>query len=420
MDFENHTPFAALAYDIVDREGEEFHVVVARGTYDLRPAPPSGEGEGPPVTHLAILSGDATDLVLSDVYYGELNRSSVKYESDLAQRKPKCDVIVSGSAHSPSGEAVTRVDVRIRIRRLASIPNLAEAGTLLDHPLAVHGARAFERRGESWGLADPERFVELPLRYEHAFGGELKVYAGDEAAKRLDDAHRLPEEARRAHPEGDAAPVAHATCMHNPVGTGFLEGWYAEAAEVDRWPAPRIEAPGAGITAEVFDRMIQGKARAGEVPELSPRGVGVIAKPWQPRLALAGTFDAAWLAQRWPLMPPDFEMAYWNGAHPDMQCERLLGAEVVELWNVLPRGAPGVVPERAGTACRFEVPAAGVVVQLDAASGAPSFTSALIDTLVIDLEPMRLYVVWRVEAKATLKVQRATLLALGYMERDAA
>src|SRR5688572_8297527 len=131
MDLENRTPFSALEYDVVDPRGEESHVVVARGSYELRAAPEAGESDGARITHVAAITDG--ELVFSDVVHGEINRSSVKYESDLAQSKPRCDVIVIGSAHAPAGEAVARVDVRVRIRRLAAIPGLAEAGTLLDH-----------------------------------------------------------------------------------------------------------------------------------------------------------------------------------------------------------------------------------------------------------------------------------------------
>jgi hypothetical protein len=349
-----------------------------------------------------------------------MNRSSVEVESDLAQRKPRCDVIVLASAHSPTGEPVDRVDVGVRIEREVALPRLSLArGVKLDLPLAVHGARAFERRGRAWSLGAPEPFVELPIRYEHAFGGELRVHREDEAARRLDDAHRLDDEARRRHPEGERAPVAHATCMVNPVGVGYLERWYADAAAIDRWPAPRIEAPGAGITADVFRRMLDGEARPGELPELTPRGLGVVARPWQPRLALAGTFDARWLAERWPLMPPDFRMAYWNCAHPDMQCEHLFGGEVVDLWNLLPPGAPGVSREARGTRCRFRLPDARVLVQLHAPSGA-RFHAPPIDTIVIDLAAMRLSLVWRAVKPASLGLTEAQIAAVGDEERRAA
>jgi hypothetical protein len=193
---------------------------------------------------------------------------------------------------------------------------------------------------------------------------------------------------------------------------------------VERWPAPRIEAPGAPLTAEIFARMVEGRARAGEVPELSPRGMGVVAKPWQPRLALAGTLDARWLAERWPLMPDDFDMAYWNGAHRDMQCDHLYGGEIVELWN-LPPGGPDRRPKDAPPGCdpvrsAFLVPEAGVVAQCTLEDGRAGVAPAVIDTLVIDLEAGRLSVVWRAVVSATWGVRAARLVSMGTSVRESA
>ena len=401
MNLTNRTRLAALAYDIVDVRRETFHVVVARGEFDLRAAPAGAAG----VTHVAARSGAPVQLVFTDVYHGEPNRSSVKVESDLAQVKPRCDVIVIGAAHSPTGEPVPRVEVGVRVDRLAPLPDGSEAGTLLEHRLVVHGPRELVRGGEAggaapvggWRLTDPEPFVSLPVRYEHAFGGELKVYAGDAAADRLDAGARLSGEALAKHPDGDAAPVAHTACVYNPVGTGWLEAWYASALGVERWPAPRIEAPGAELSAALFDRLVRGEVRAGELPELSPRGLGVVARPWQPRLARAGTFDDRWLADVWPDMPGDFDMAYWNGAPPEMQCVHLVGGERVELWNLLPGGA---LAEGGRRTCLFTVPDAGVAARFTGASGATAWAALPIDTLIIDLESMRLSVVWRIAVRA--------------------
>lgn len=428
MNFSNQTQLAALAYDILDPQGQTFHVLVARGAYDLRASPGAGAG----ATHVAARAAEPAALVFSDAYHGEINRSSVKFESDLAQTKPRCDVIVIGAAHSPSGEPEPRVEVGLRVHRPEALPGRGEAGTLLEHRLVVHGPRAFVRGGEAgeaaasapspggWRLTDPEPFVSLPVRYEHAFGGELKVHAGDAAADRLDDASRLSDEARAKHPDGDAAPIAHTACMYNHLGAGWLEGWYADALEVDRWPAPRIEAPGAEITAATFDRLVRGEVRAGELPELLPRGLGVVAKPWQPRLARAGTFDDRWLAERWPNMPADFDMAYWNGAHPDMQCDYLFGGEVVELWNLLPSSAPGVTLEGGRRLCRFTVPDAGVAARVTNTSGEKAWGALAIDTLIVDLEEMRLSLVWRIVVPAG-RVSSAVLASLAeLLEAEAA
>jgi hypothetical protein len=401
MRLDNQTDFPALTFSIVDPRDAAHHVIVARGTYNLVP---EEHGRG----HRLVPTDEPTGIAVQDTYFGEMNRSSVKTESDLAQAKPRCDVIVIGSAYSPTGEPAARVEVAIQVRRERAL-GPARAGTLLDRRLVVHGPRVFERRGAGWALSDPEPFTAAELRYEHAFGGELKVYAGDEAADRVDADHRLPDDARRQHPEGDAAPVAHTACRYNPVGVGFLEAWYADAARVERWPAPRVEAPGALLSPGVFADMVRGAARPGERPELTPQGVGVVDKPWSPRLALAGTYDGRWRAERWPMMPGDFDMAYWNGAHPEMQCEHLYGGEVVTLSNLTP---PPERPSAGPLVVSFALPRDLVLVGCAFKSRAPVWLPTAIDTLEIDLEAAQVSLVRRLVLPRALGVEAAALVAL--------
>ncbi len=418
MNFENRTRFAALTYEAVDASGEEIPLIVARGTFELR-LPAIGRETAAPdevVTLVAEEADEQAGMVVADEPFGELNRSSVKQESDLAPAKPRCDVIVIGSAHSPAGEPAPRIPIGLRIRRTAAIEKFAEAGTCLDHKLVAQGPRWFVRRSGgpagAFDLTDPEPVAEVELRYERAFGGELKVYSGEPAAEELRDEHRLTDAVRAKHPEGKGAPIAHTVCENNPLGVGFLEGWYAEAAGVDRWPAPQIEAPNAPITAAIFERMVRGEVRAGEIPELTARGVGVVGRPWLPRRAKAGTFDAAWLEGRWPEMPEDHDIGYWNGAHEDMQCEALFGGELVELWNLLPKGSPGTTVTADGqTLCRFRLPEPILAARLGKGD-VETWGLPLIDTVVLDLPARRLSLVWRLAIPTELGVDRAALVSL--------
>jgi hypothetical protein len=420
MNLDNLTPFSALLYDVIDERDQECHVLVTRGTYSLSPASSSVGDKSDtmsPATVIAEVAVEQADVLVADEYFGEVNRSSVKQESDLAPGKPKCDVIIVGSAHSPTGRPIPRVEIGVRIQRLTAIPPFADKGVRLEHRLTVHGSRAFVRHRKTlsadWRLTEPDLFVSQPLRYEHALGGELKVYEQDSAAPRLGDRERLSDSARARHPDGERAPVAHTLCPHNPLGIGWLEEWYAGAASVERWEAPQIEAPSALLTAEIFGRMLRREVRAGDLPELTPRGVGVIAKPWLPRLALAGTLDGRWLAERWPSMPHDYHIGYWNGAHADMQCQHLFGGELVELWNLLPRTAPGIsTTEKGRTKCCFQLPDPVLAAKMKQGNnvvwGVP-----VIDTLIINLEEMRLGMVWRMRVPVAAGIKSASLVTLG-------
>src|SRR5262249_40052224 len=145
--------------------------------------------------------------------------------------------------------------------------------------LRVTGPRAWVRKGGDWQLEDPEPVAEVPLRYEHAFGGIWKSNWGEE--------HIFHE---------------------NPVGTGFIEG--DVPGDVDRWPAPQIESPDDPV---------------GELGKrYKPEGLGPIARSWQPRLGRAGMFDAEWQRTRWPELPLDFEFSFYNAAHPDLICSVFL------------------------------------------------------------------------------------------------
>jgi len=143
MEFHNLTPFPALAFEGLDQHGLEFHVVVMRATYDI-------------TADLELQPADEQQpLAVCDEYFGEMNTSSVRQESDLAQYKPNCDVIVIGSAYAPGHKPVPRFEAGIRISGSVS----------LDKRLAVTGPRFWEKRCSDWTLTEPEAIASLPLRY---------------------------------------------------------------------------------------------------------------------------------------------------------------------------------------------------------------------------------------------------------------
>jgi hypothetical protein len=115
-------------------------------------------------------------------------------------------------------------------------------------------------------------------------------------------------------------------------------------------------------------------------------GLSAIAKPWQPRRGRAGTFDDAWKAQERPTLPGDFDVAYWNAAHPDLICDGFLrGDEEVALENLH--------PEHARLA--FTLPALVVAAAIVDRDGYRYGSLARLDTLLIDAEHMRVEITWR-------------------------
>jgi hypothetical protein len=119
------------------------------------------------------------------------------------------------------------------------------------------------------------------------------------------------------------------------------------------------------------------------------RGLGAIARAWQQRLPLAGTYDQAWLTERHPYLPFNFEFAYWNCAPIDQQISpHLDGDERIILTNLLPPGSRGLARTMQGNFQRsFVLPGHLPFVLVRFASGAIGELAAKLDSIIIDVLP---------------------------------
>lgn len=342
-EFRNHTPFATHYFQTVDPADDVFHVVVVRVTYTLRKVGPDGAPS---------FADEQTPIAASDAYYGEVNRSSVKWESDLAPFKPRCDVVlVNAVAHAPDGKAVDRWPVALAIGGWQK-------------EIVVTGPRRFERDGGDYKLRDPVPATRVPLTYELACGGE----------------NRYPD----PPPDGER-PELWFVDERNPVGCGFRDADWLAKAEPEALAAPQLEEPGQPYNGEA---------------DYPVKGFGVVGRPWLPRRELAGTYDAAWKESRWPRLPLDHDYGYWNSAPADQQIDYPQGGEKVVLQHLHAR--PRV---------EFNLPAQRLysLVRLEAG---PMLTRPLhLDTLILDLEAFQLVAVHRtvVAASAGVRVIEARL-----------
>jgi hypothetical protein len=403
LEFVNNTPFPVLAYQALDQHGQCFHVVTLRSTSEIK-----ADGT------LQFIPEQAP-LTVTDEYHGELNKSSIRLESDLAPFKPKCDVIVNGKAYAPAGRPARRFTVGIKIngptqprplppRPQGLNPTIApspaaiaawqkeveelrakplQGPVILDRQLAVCGPRYWEKGSfNGWALTPPEPIMSLPLRYEYAYGGECRIGLDDPAAKQVEPKYRLTAEQRRQHPDGpDKAPVAHRACESSPLGMGFAEEWYLKAKKIKRVPAPQIDLPDDPVR---------------EFGKPYPaQGYGVIAKGWLPRRKLCGIIDDAFIKSGKPL-PEDFDFAFWNGAHPDLQVPWLTGSEEITLTNLCPHNMPGATRDRSGnTLLQFALPGHQPFVLVRYEDGAMVPTQAELDTLVIEPDEKKVSCVYR-------------------------
>jgi uncharacterized protein YjbI with pentapeptide repeats len=139
-----------------------------------------------------------------------------------------------------------------------------------------------DRRWEVGGHSEPAPFTEMPLDWAHAFGGE------------------------------GYAP--------NPLGKGFapIQGEKGKAH-----PLPNIEIPGALIRSPNH--------------RPPPAGFGPYDVTWPQRAQKAGTYDAAWLKERFPGFARDMDWGYFNTAPEDQQIEGYFsGDERLSIQNMHP------------------------------------------------------------------------------------
>jgi hypothetical protein len=222
-----------------------------------------------------------TAPVPAATWVGEPGLSSLLDDCDF-QPKGGTDVLVRGHAEAPRGRPVSSLEVGLRVGQLHK-------------SLLVHGARVWVRSATSSEVVPgpSQSFARQALDYERAFGG-------------LDA--RSPAQL----PPG---------CAANPVGSGFAH----DPLALLETPAPQIEHPGQPLVAGPH--------------QLLPAGFGPIAPHWQPRVGLAGTYDAAWQEHRAPLPPDDYREGFRRCAPQDQQLPGYLrGGEVIELTHMTAEG----------------------------------------------------------------------------------
>ncbi|WP_224363363.1 DUF2169 family type VI secretion system accessory protein [Hyalangium versicolor] len=212
----------------------------------------------------------------------------------------------------------------------------------LQKGVKVIGDRMWFKSLGSIAMTKPVPFERIPLRYERAFGGRDRS-ASDEAKPSFES--------------------------RNPVGTGFRVNGsrFEEGIRL-----PNLEDP---------TQLIQ---EWGDTPP--PAGFGFLGPHWQPRASFAGTYDAAWEKSRKPLLPRDFDRRFLNAASPGLIAPGYLqGNESGVIVNATPEGRlafnlPGLPPPR---------------VQVWRKNESDEELELRLDTVIIDTDAMRLFLLWR-------------------------
>ncbi|ROW36376.1 DUF2169 domain-containing protein [Citrobacter europaeus] len=371
MEFRNLTPFSVMQYAMDDKHNERHCVVAMKTGFRL-----IQDVEGQWLAQL--MENPVLPLCMEDEYAGEINKSPVLRESDLAPLKPACDIIVNGTVYAPDNIAVPEMTAGLLMRS-------STGEVLIDKKLRITGPRFYRQQPLTgqWYETEPEPFTSLQLNYHYAFGGECRIEADSDYADRIPEENRLTDEQRREHPERDNPPLAHMACPVNPLGLGYTQAWYLRACELREVEAPRIIAMNSPFTLKQFTDCLNGN---GDwfAPEYQPAGFGVIGRAWLPRLPLAGTYDQEWLETQHPDLPDDFDFNYWNCAPDDQRIPfPLPGGEFV-LTGFRPEGD-----------IRFSLPAHEGRLLIRAMSGHRLPLPMLLDTLEINTDTLTVALTWR-------------------------
>jgi hypothetical protein len=251
----------------LEPDGRERLVVAVKGTFSI----PESGGE-------VRLAEEQAPLVMADEFVGEPGRSAMRYESDFAPFKPRCDVTLNGSAYAPGGRPARRVPVSLRVGRMRK-------------SFDVVGDRVWRR----FGKTRPEPFTVMPIHYGRAYGGV---------------------DARPDRPERQEWYTA------NPVGIGHYP--LSRGSNLRGKPLPNTE-----------EHRRRVRSRSGRY---RPMSFGPLGRNFASRIRFAGTYDRQWEERVFPFPPADFDPRYYQSAPEDQQIPYPQGGELVELLNLTPNG----------------------------------------------------------------------------------
>ncbi len=267
-------------------------------------------------------------LIQADEFTGEPGLSATRYESDYAHRKPFCNVLLNGSAYAPRGEPVTAIRVGLEIGPVRKRFN-------------VIGNRFWDKVLFLLRPSSPDRFARLPISYDRAYGG-------------TDRSENKPGKVK--------------TYLLNPVGIGYYPLTGKKALLGKALPN----------TCEL------GRVATSRKGRYSPMAFGSIGRNHTARLRFAGTYDKAWLQNRAPFWPDDFDYRYFQCAPPEQQMPHLVGGEEVTLENLMPEGMK-----------RFRIPQTLMPVTFLPHRAPEQRVHAACDTLLIEPDEGRFMLTWR-------------------------
>ena len=323
----------AEATAAVDKTGQEHLLIVVKGSWSFA----SGRVARP---------CQAMPLQYGDVFVGEAGLSAPLYESDFVLKKMHCDVIFNAKAYAPAGEPVQELTAGYRIGPAQKM-------------LRVVGNRVWQN-GEPGA---PQDFLEMPLNYGLAFGGERMINEQRDAEQKINECYQ-----------------------QNPVGRGFSSDEQALEGRL----LPNLEA---------IEQRINRSNLAWQAAALS-----ATARSWLPRRQYGGTYDDNWKQNRFPFLPEDFDDRFNQCAPEDQQIPFPQGGEEVVLTNLV-QGRPEV---------RFQLPRFNKVpIKVLRTNFTVETPLAVVDTLYFEPDLARVTAVWRASLPIKRRLQEIKTIAIG-------
>jgi hypothetical protein len=271
MNFVNETKVKAGWTLGFQPDGRELLIVAIKATFFI---PQNGEE--------ASLAEEQIPLTEADEFTGEPGFSATLHETDYAQKKPYCDVLLNGSAYAPQGNPTDHVQVSMRAGKMHKAFN-------------VLGDRVWDRFMFTTSPTLPLKFLRKKISYDVAYGG-------------VDSDKKDPGKQK--------------TYLKNPVGVGYYP--ISKGKELAGKPLPNTEETGHPV-----------KSPTGSY---QPMSFGPVGRNFVIRYPFAGTYDQKWLDTRAPFWPDDFDYRYFQAAPPEQQIPYPEGGEEVVLQNLTPQG----------------------------------------------------------------------------------
>lgn len=248
-------------------------VFVAKRAYQIEGVPPELEAVEEP-----------EPLAFEDALYdgGDPMASSIEREGDFAVVKPRVDAVFNATAYAPKGRAVESFEIEVRIGGTRKSLRITGPRRIYYTPPKL------VKQGKKKVLVDqlpqisaPEPLTQLPIRYEHAFGGVSALLPADEEARealfREAEASETGDDVSASDPKAAARASEQKKRYEDFVGTG------ADAEAPDEGQAAPRERRGSpdaldGPTPEDLQALAEGGTRILPIAE-PPVGAGLEPPP---------------------------------------------------------------------------------------------------------------------------------------------